>query len=104
MIKFVCDLQQVGVFSGYSGFLHQDIAEIFIHPYCSNQRLIILESGKYIQMERHVCPQTVFSELALYKSNFKKHEYSIKYLGKPIYLFKMIPFLAILGKGHGISC
>jgi hypothetical protein len=50
---------------------HQGIAEILlkvalntiIHLYCSNQRLIILESGKYIQMERHVCPQTVFNEL-----------------------------------------
>ena len=94
---------------------HQDITEILlnlvlntiIHPYCSNQRLIVLESGKYIQMERHVCPQTVFSELALYKSNFKKHECSIKYLGKPIYpsiLIKMIPILAILDKGHSSSC
>ena len=117
MIKFVCDCSRLVFFSvtpvsSTNKTDHQDIAEILlklalntiIHLYCSNQRLIILESGKYIQMERHVCPQAVFSELALYKSNFKKHECSIKYLGKPIYLIKMIPFLAILDKGHGISC
>jgi hypothetical protein len=37
VIKFVSNLRQVGVFSGYSGFLHDNISNFTCAEYVSNQ-------------------------------------------------------------------